>query len=189
MVLFMDDVSGLPDASLSAWPIIVASPMSCMASEVGVPVRVRFSPSSFEKERHSGPSSSTRSVATNPHVLQNISPVLPSVSIAPFAQRGQRSLFRAVCVIRCNPFFKSTYKYLSTLIYNDPLKSDFLGYFVPRVETEVRIMGSDRVTKASSHFLQFEHFLCTKNHSHTFFSKLENIFSNISQNNFFVKLF
>src|SRR5574338_614238 len=139
MVLFMDDVSGLPDASLSAWPIIVASPMSCMASEVGVPVRVRFSPSSFEKERHSGPSSSTRSVATNPHVLQNISPVLPSVSIAPFAQRGHRSLFRAVCVIRCDPFFSSLYKYYTRFIYNDPSKNDFLVHFMPRLEMKVTI--------------------------------------------------
>jgi hypothetical protein len=92
--------------------------MSCIANEVGVPVLVLFSPSSFENERHSGPSSSTLSVATNPHVLQNISPVLPSVSIAPLAQRGHRSLFRWVCVIRCNPFFRSIYKHLTKFIYD-----------------------------------------------------------------------
>ncbi len=163
MVLFIEDVSGFPDASLSAWPIIVARPMSCIASEVGVPVRVRFSPSSFEKERHSGPSSSTRSVATNPHVLQNISPVLPSVSIAPFAQRGQRSLFRAVCVIRCNPFLDSIYKDLTRFIYHAHTKTAFWFDFIRRVEMLVRNTVFDHANKTTSYFYSTNFFRSLQN--------------------------
>src|SRR5437660_6481572 len=90
IVLFIDAESGFPDASLSAGPIIVASPMSCIASDVGVPVLLRSSCSSLENDLHSGPDSSTRSVRTNPQPPQNISPVVLSVTIGPFPQRGQR---------------------------------------------------------------------------------------------------
>src|ERR1051326_4743596 len=90
MVLFMDAESGFPDASLSAGPIIVASPMSCIASEVGVPVLLRSSCSSLENDLNSGPDSSTLSISTNPNPPKNISPVVLSVPIGPFPQRGQR---------------------------------------------------------------------------------------------------
>src|SRR5215831_929066 len=90
MVLFIDADNGFPDASLSAGPMIVASPISCIARDVGVPVLLRSSCSSLENDLHSGPDSSTRSVITNPHPPQNISPVVLSVTIGPFPQRGQR---------------------------------------------------------------------------------------------------
>ncbi len=79
MVLFIDAVSGFPVASLFWGLITVASPMSCMASDVGTPVRLLFSPS-FENDRHSGPDSSTLSVMTKPHFPQKFSPVLASVT-------------------------------------------------------------------------------------------------------------
>src|SRR5713226_3424195 len=90
IVLFIDADRGFPEASLSAGPIIVASPMSCIASDVGVPVLLRSSCSSLEKDLHSGPDSSTLSVSTKPQPPQNISPVVLSVTIGPFPQRGQR---------------------------------------------------------------------------------------------------
>src|SRR5579875_137496 len=90
IVLFIDAERGFPDASLSAGPMIVASPISCIASDVGVPVLLLSSCSSFENDLHSGPDSSTRSVITKPHPPQNISPVVLSVTMGPFPQRGQR---------------------------------------------------------------------------------------------------
>src|SRR5260370_6955221 len=86
IVLFIDADRGFPEASLSAGPIIVASPISCIASEVGVPVLLRSSCSSLEKDLHSGPDSSTLSVRTKPQPPQNISPVLLSLTIEPFPQ-------------------------------------------------------------------------------------------------------
>src|ERR671933_495583 len=91
IVLFIEAESGLPDASLSTGPIIVASPMSCMASDVGMPVLLLSSCSSFEKARHSGPSSSILSLTTKPQLPQNISPLELSVTIDPLPQRGQPS--------------------------------------------------------------------------------------------------
>src|SRR5438445_9874532 len=72
--------------------MIVARPISCMASDVGIPARLLSSCSSLEKARHSGPISSILSVTTNPQLPQNISPLELSVTIGPFPQRGQRSL-------------------------------------------------------------------------------------------------
>src|SRR5206468_2869695 len=68
----------------------LTSPMSCIASDVGVPVLLRSSCSSLENDLHSGPDSSTRSVRTNPQPPQNISPVVLSVTMGPFPQRGHR---------------------------------------------------------------------------------------------------
>src|SRR5688572_22290189 len=87
----MEAESGLPDASLSTGPIIVASLMSCMASDVGMPVLLLSSCSFFEKARHSGPSSSILSLTTKPQLPQNISPLELSVTMEPLPQRGQRS--------------------------------------------------------------------------------------------------
>jgi hypothetical protein len=91
MVLFIDAESGLPDASLSTGPIIVASPMSCMARDVGMPALLLSSCSSLENARHSGPSSSILSLTTKPQLPQNISPLELSVTMEPLPQRGQRS--------------------------------------------------------------------------------------------------
>src|SRR5215218_4400290 len=87
----MEAESGLPDASLSTGPMMVASPMSCIASDVGIPALLLSSCSSFEKARHSGPSSSILSLTTKPQLPQNISPLELSVTIDPLPQRGQRS--------------------------------------------------------------------------------------------------
>src|ERR687890_175042 len=87
----MEAERGLPDASLSTGPIMVASPISCMARDVGMPVLLLSSCSSFEKARHSGPSSSILSLTTKPQLPQNISPLELSVTIEPLPQRGQRS--------------------------------------------------------------------------------------------------
>src|SRR5215216_778799 len=92
MVLFIDADNGFPEASLSTGPIMVASPMSCIAREVGIPARLLSSCSSFENARHSGPVSSILSVTTNPQFPQNISPLELSVTIGPFQQRGHLSL-------------------------------------------------------------------------------------------------
>src|ERR687889_317690 len=92
IVLFIEADKGLPDASLSTGPIIVASPMSCIAREVGIPARLLSSCSSFENARHSGPVSSILSVTTNPQFPQNISPLELSVTMGPFPQRGHLSL-------------------------------------------------------------------------------------------------
>src|ERR671911_508174 len=92
MVLFIEADNGLPEASLSTGPIMVASPMSCIAREVGIPARLLSSCSSFENARHSGPVSSILSVTTNPQFPQNISPLELSVTIGPFPQRGHLSL-------------------------------------------------------------------------------------------------
>src|ERR671927_774845 len=91
IVLFIEAERGLPDASLSTGPIMVASPMSCMASDVGIPVLLLSSCSSFENARHSGPSSSILSLTTKPQLPQNISPLELSVTIEPLPQRGHRS--------------------------------------------------------------------------------------------------
>src|ERR671926_1881132 len=88
IVLFIEAERGLPDASLSTGPIIVARPMSCMASDVGIPARLLSSCSSLEKARHSGPISSILSVITKPQFPQNISPLELSVTIGTFPQRG-----------------------------------------------------------------------------------------------------
>src|SRR5574342_342281 len=97
IVLFMDADSGFPVTSLFACPIMVASPMSCIASEVGEPVLLLSSYSSFENERHSGPESSTRSVITKPHPPQNLSPVVLSVSMEFFPQRAHLIPVLKVC--------------------------------------------------------------------------------------------
>src|SRR5919205_4006135 len=91
IVLFIEADKGLPDASLSTGPIIVASPISCMARDVGMPVLLLSSCSSFEKALHSGPSSSILSLTTKPQLPQNISPLELSVTIEPLPQRGHRS--------------------------------------------------------------------------------------------------
>src|SRR5438093_3136601 len=91
IVLFIEAESGLPEASLSTGPIMVASPISCIASDVGMPARLLSSCSSFENARHSGPSSSILSLTTKPQFPQNISPLELSVTIEPLPQRGQRS--------------------------------------------------------------------------------------------------
>src|SRR3712207_2701696 len=91
IVLFIEAERGLPDASLSTGPIMVASPISCIARDVGMPVLLLSSCSSFEKARHSGPSSSILSLTTKPQFPQNISPLELSVTIEPLPQRGQRS--------------------------------------------------------------------------------------------------
>src|SRR5919199_674432 len=88
MVLFIDADNGFPEASLSTGPMIVASPISCIARDVGIPARLLSSCSSFENARHSGPISSILSVTTNPQFPQNISPLELSVTIGPFPQRG-----------------------------------------------------------------------------------------------------
>ena len=90
MVLFIEADSGFPVESEFSWPIMVASPMSCTASEVGMPVLALSSYSSFENARSSGPELSIRSVITMPHPPQNLSPVTPSVTIKLFPQREQR---------------------------------------------------------------------------------------------------
>ena len=57
MVLLIEAERGFPVASLSVGPIIVASPISCIAKDVGTPARLLPSCSSFENDRHSGPDS------------------------------------------------------------------------------------------------------------------------------------
>src|SRR5262249_16656378 len=89
---FIEADRGFPDASLSTGPIIVASPMSCIANDVGIPVLLLSSCSSFENALHSGPVSSILSVTTYPQLPQNISPLELSVTIGPFPHLGQRSL-------------------------------------------------------------------------------------------------
>ena len=78
MVLRMVAESGLPVASLSVCPITVASPMSCMASEVGVPVLALSVPSSLENERHSWP---VRVRLVGHHVATPLAEVLPRADI------------------------------------------------------------------------------------------------------------
>ena len=68
----------------------VANPMSCMASDVGTPALLLFSPS-FENDLHSGPDSDILSVITNPHLLQKFSAVFASVTIDPFPHLGHLS--------------------------------------------------------------------------------------------------
>src|ERR1700680_1641134 len=67
---FMAPVSDLPAASLFSPPIIVARPMSCIATEGGRPVLLLSAFSSFENERHSGPVSITFSLTTKPQLVQ-----------------------------------------------------------------------------------------------------------------------
>ena len=96
MVLFIEADSGLPEASLSIGPMIVANPISCIANQVGTPALLLSSCSSFEKALHSGPISSILSVITNPQFPQNISPLELSVTIGPFPHRGHLSLNRVM---------------------------------------------------------------------------------------------
>src|SRR5574340_304636 len=92
MLLFMDADSGFPYASLFTGPMTVASPISCSASEVGIPALLLLSYSSLENERHSADDSSNLSINTNPQFPQNLSPVMLSVIIWIFPQRGQLSV-------------------------------------------------------------------------------------------------
>src|SRR3970040_1387904 len=78
--LFIDDVSGFPVESLFAAPITVDNPMSCIVNDVPAPTLVLFA-SSFAKERHSAPVSEILSETTKPHLPQNNSPVVSSVTI------------------------------------------------------------------------------------------------------------
>src|SRR5919107_5093577 len=91
MVLFMDAESGLPEASLSTGPMIVANPISCIAKDVGTPALLLSSCSSLENALHSGPVSSILSVTTKPQLPQNISPVELSVTIGPLPHLGHLS--------------------------------------------------------------------------------------------------
>jgi hypothetical protein len=111
----MEAESGLPDASLSTGPMMVASPMSCIASDVGMPALLRSSCSSFEKARHSGPSSSILSLTTKPQLPQNISPLELSVTIEPLPHRGQRS--PNIEISLTNFFTKSFLLLLTAYIY------------------------------------------------------------------------
>ena len=70
----MEAESDLPEASLFTPPITVASPMSCMAIEVGMPPLDLSSFSSLENALHSGPVSTIFSLTTNPQLLQTSSP-------------------------------------------------------------------------------------------------------------------
>ncbi len=81
--------SGLPEASLLMGLIMVASPMSCIVSEVGAPVLARSPCSSDTNDRHSGPVSCSFSVITNPHRGQNVSPDSLSVTSFSPAHLGQ----------------------------------------------------------------------------------------------------
>src|SRR5271169_2716386 len=67
---FIAPESERPAASLFSPPIIVARPMSCIAIEVGRPVLLLSSFSSFENDLHSGPVSTVFSLTTKPHLLQ-----------------------------------------------------------------------------------------------------------------------
>ena len=66
----MAPVRDLPEASLFSEPMMVARPMSCIATEVGRPVLLLSSFSSFEKDRHSGPVSIAFSLTTKPQLVQ-----------------------------------------------------------------------------------------------------------------------
>ncbi|CAI8050811.1 hypothetical protein GBAR_LOCUS27870, partial [Geodia barretti] len=92
MVDFIDVVRGLPDASLFIGFIMVASPMSCIVSEVGAPALARSPRSSWVNERHSGPYSWSFSDRTKPQLEQNVSPDSVSVTIFPLAHLGHCSL-------------------------------------------------------------------------------------------------
>ena len=72
--------------------------MSCMASDVGTPALLLFSPS-LENDLHSGPDSDTLSVITNPHFPQKFSPVFASVTIVPFPHLGHLSFGLPVLTI------------------------------------------------------------------------------------------
>ncbi len=95
--LFIDADSGLPVASLSAAPITVERPMSCIVRDVPAPTLL-LSDSSFENDLHSGPDSSSFSAATKPQFLQNISPVASSVCIVFFAHDGHLGCDDVICV-------------------------------------------------------------------------------------------
>jgi hypothetical protein len=87
MVLFIEEDSGLPVASLLAGLITVDSPLSCIVSDVGAPVLAVSTPPCVENDRLSGPDSFTFSEITKPHFAQNCSPVTSSVSKEFFPQR------------------------------------------------------------------------------------------------------
>src|ERR671933_1937296 len=79
-----------PLASLSVLPIIVDNPISCLASDVDIPTLLLLLPTPFDwliedanksKLRHSGPSCSTLSEITWPHLLHISSPDSESVII------------------------------------------------------------------------------------------------------------
>src|SRR5579863_266901 len=89
MVCFIEEERGFPIASVLPCPIIVASPMSCTASDVGNPVLALSSYSSFVNARVSDPKSTIRSCMTKPHPLQNFSPVELSVTRESFPHRMQ----------------------------------------------------------------------------------------------------
>ena len=57
MILFIEDDSGFPDASLLAGLITVDRPLSCLVSDVGVPVLVVSTPPCAENDLGSGPDS------------------------------------------------------------------------------------------------------------------------------------
>jgi hypothetical protein len=88
-VLFIDEESGFPEASLLNGLIIVARPLSCIASELGAPVRVGSEPPSFLNDLHSAPGSWDFSERTYPHFEQNRSPVTSSANKEFFPQRKQ----------------------------------------------------------------------------------------------------
>ena len=86
----MDAESGFPEASLSTGPIIVASPISCIARDVGCQhdcglhaLPLKSSPfwTSFLNTLGNYKSA----------IAQNISPLELSVTIGPFPHLGQRS--------------------------------------------------------------------------------------------------
>src|SRR5579864_9036806 len=91
IVFFIDADKGFPVESLLACPITVASPMSCTARDVGIPVLALSSNCSFENDCLSGPKSFTISFTTNPHPPQNRSPVVPSVNILAFPHLAHRA--------------------------------------------------------------------------------------------------
>src|SRR3989344_2217387 len=97
IVLFMADVSGFPDESRFIGLMIVASPLSCMVSDVGAPVLVGSVPPSFENDLHSGPESDNISEITYPHFPQNLSPVTLSVNMPFFPQRPQTVSALIIC--------------------------------------------------------------------------------------------
>lgn len=87
MVLFIDADNGVPDASLFEGLMIVDNPLSYIVSDVGAPVLVVFTLPGVENDFRSGPDSCDNSEITNPHFLQNLSPVVLSVIIVFFPQR------------------------------------------------------------------------------------------------------
>lgn len=71
--------------------MIVARPISCIVSDVGVPALALSPCLSCVKDLHFGPDSYNFSVITNPHLEQNISPDSLSVTNFPCAHLGHIS--------------------------------------------------------------------------------------------------